>query len=104
MVGFLQNISIELIAEQATPTKLLTEPTRTITLMALLGIALLGMLMIVSTMLGGHWVRRLGKHRRGPSVPLDVRPLSKSQTISPKISQNDIEAGETLGSDETLSG
>jgi hypothetical protein len=43
--------------------------------MALLGIALLGMLLVVVILLGGHWVRRQGSHRRGPSVPPDRRPL-----------------------------
>ena len=48
------------------------EPTRTILLMALLGIALLGVLLILTTLLGGHWVRKLGRFRRGPAVPRDV--------------------------------
>lgn len=56
------------------------EPTRSIALMALLGIALLGLLMIAVTMLGGHWVRKQGKFRRGPVVPPDIfLPTSKKR-------------------------
>lgn len=46
--------------------------TKAIVLMALLGIVLLGLLLVVLILLGGHWVRRVGSHRRGPSVPPDL--------------------------------
>ena len=54
----------------------LPPPTRAAALMALLGIALLGMLLVVIILLGGHWVRRQGSHRRGPSVPRDRPPIT----------------------------
>jgi len=63
-----------MIAEVAGGRKL-PEPTRAAAMMALLGIALLGMLLVVVILLGGHWVRRQGSHRRGRSVPPDRRPL-----------------------------
>jgi len=63
-----------LLAEAAGGDKL-PPPTRAAALMALLGIALLGMLIVVVILLGGHWARRQGSHRRGPSVPPDRRPL-----------------------------
>lgn len=50
----------------------LPEPLRAYALMALLGIALLGMLIVVFILLGGHWVRKIGSYRRGPVVPPDV--------------------------------
>jgi hypothetical protein len=43
--------------------------------MALVGIALLGMLIVVIVLLGGHWARRQGGYRRGPAVPPDRLPL-----------------------------
>ena len=55
----------------------LPEPTRTMVLMALLGIVLAGMLIVVFVLLGGSWVRRLGSHRRGPSIPPDREPLDR---------------------------
>ncbi len=58
--------------------QVIPEPLRAIMLMALLGIALLGLLLVVGTMLGAHWVRRLGSFRRGPAVPKDVAPLRDS--------------------------
>ncbi|MBX3432200.1 MAG: hypothetical protein KF847_02515 [Pirellulales bacterium] len=56
----------------------LPEPLRTVVLMALLGIALVGLLLVVATLLGGHWVRRIGSHRRGPSIPPDRESLLRS--------------------------
>ncbi len=61
-----------LLAQQEGPKPTLPEPVRQIAYMALLGIALLGMLLIVGTLLGGHWVRRWGDRRRRPAVPPDV--------------------------------
>ncbi|MAT70957.1 MAG: hypothetical protein CMJ58_15705 [Planctomycetaceae bacterium] len=56
------------------------EPTRTVLLMALLGIALLGLFLVVMILLGGHWVRRIGSHRRGPSVPPDRAPVRRRES------------------------
>jgi hypothetical protein len=53
----------------------LPPPTRAAILMALLGFLLVGLFLVVIILLGGNWVRKLGKHRRGPSVPPDVAPL-----------------------------
>ncbi|RIK75799.1 MAG: hypothetical protein DCC67_14830 [Planctomycetota bacterium] len=55
----------------------LPPPTRAAVLMALLGIALLGMLIVAVILLGGHWARRQGSFRRGPSVPPDRTPLAR---------------------------
>ena len=64
----------QMLAEVAVGEKL-PPPTRAAVLMALLGIALLGMLIVVIILLGGHWVRRQGNVRRGPAVPPDRRPF-----------------------------
>ena len=64
------------LAEVVGPGEKLSPPTRAAVLMALLGIVLVGLLLAVVILLGGHWVRRQGSHRRGPSVPSDRRPLS----------------------------
>jgi|GEM_PF-3806628 len=53
----------------------LPPPTRAAILMALLGILLLGLFLVATILLGGNWVRKLGKYRRGPSVPPDTPPL-----------------------------
>lgn len=55
----------------------LPPPTRAAVIMALLGIALAGMLIVVIILLGGHWVRRQGIHRRGPAVPPDRLPMRR---------------------------
>ncbi len=86
------------VAEQKVP-----EPTRTIILMALLGILLVGMLLIVGTMLGGHWVRRQGRARRGPVVPTDVILPRASQPRRQTIdSSNHSNTGETFVGDDTV--
>lgn len=57
------------------PLEKLPPPTRAALLMTLLGILLLGLFLVAAILLGGNWVRKLGKYRRGPSVPPDVDPL-----------------------------
>lgn len=91
-----------LIAQQEVRPKTLPEPYRSLALMALLGIALLGMLMIVATLLGGHWVRRWGDRVRRKSVPPDVVVPRKSESSAPKIPGRQINDGDTLGTDDTV--
>lgn len=91
-----------MFAEQAAPAKTLPEPYRSVALMALLGIALLGMLMIVATLLGGHWVRRWGSRTRRPAVPPDRHLPRKNKSVAPKIPGEDLNDGDTFGTDETL--
>ncbi len=69
MVAPLMNL---LFAQRDMLSPKLPEPVRHSAYMALLGIALLGMLLIVGILLGGHWVRRWGDRRRRPAVPPDV--------------------------------
>ena len=76
MVTLPANYLAILVAQAGGQT--IPEPLRAFLLMALLGIALLGMLLIASAMLGAHWVRRLGRFRRGPAVPTDVTPLRRT--------------------------
>ncbi|MCC6493998.1 MAG: hypothetical protein IT424_13370 [Pirellulales bacterium] len=68
------SLELLLLAEAAGGQKL-PPPARAAVLMALLGIALLGMLLVAVVLLGGNWVRRQGNYRRGPSVPRDRTPL-----------------------------
>jgi len=75
MVAFAMTVGAALAAAEnagASPAKDLPEPVRQVAYMALLGIALLGMLIVVITLLGGHWVRRWGDRSRGPAVPPDL--------------------------------
>ncbi|MGI9429460.1 MAG: hypothetical protein ACR2NM_12435 [Bythopirellula sp.] len=105
MVALLPNCLISwsctLFAQQENGPKTLPEPYRALALMALLAIALLGMLMIVATLLGGHWVRRWGDRVRRPSVPPDVLVTRKDESVAAKIPDEKINDGDTLGSDET---
>jgi hypothetical protein len=68
-----------LLAEAAQPDKL-SPPASAAVLMALLGIALLGLLIVVVILLGGNWVRKQGNFRRGPSVPPDRSPIPRRIT------------------------
>lgn len=80
----------------------LPEPVRQIAYMALLGIALLGMLMIVATLLGGHWVRRWGDRVRRPAVPPDVTiPRKQEIATDTKVPDDDASLGDTLGGNDT---
>jgi hypothetical protein len=66
---------VALVLAEAAPRKGLPPPTRAAVQMALIAIGLVGMLLVVMVLLGGHWVRRQGTHRRGPSVPADRSPI-----------------------------
>jgi hypothetical protein len=105
MVTLLPNCLIAicwtLIAEQEVRPKTLPEPYRSLALMALLGIALLGLLMIVATLLGGHWVRRWGDRIRRPSVPPDASMPRQGESAAPKLPNEQVNDGDTLGTDET---
>ena len=75
--------------------------TRTAALMALLGIALLGLLIVVGILLGGHWVRRLGKYRRAPAVPPDVLPHQPRPSSSSKTLPNNFDPSKKLSAEDT---
>lgn len=63
----------------------LPPPTKAAAQMALIGIALVGLLFVVMILLGGHWVRRQGTPRRGPIVPPDRAPIvPKKSEIEPQ--------------------
>jgi hypothetical protein len=90
-----------LLAEAA---RRVPEPTRSIALMALVGILLVGVFLIAVTMLGGSWVRKLGHVRRGPVVPPDLMiqrrnqpPTSDSQDTTTQLPNT----GDTQPTDET---
>jgi len=102
MIDNLLLSDIVLLAQEAPVQPTLPEPVRQIAYMALLGILLLGMLMIVSTMLGGHWVRRWGDRRRQQAVPPDLILPNRREDATPKLPKNDPGDGDTLGTDETL--
>jgi len=85
----------------------LPPPVRAAAMMALLGIALLGLLFVASILIGGHWVRRLGSHRRGSAVPHDF--FSKKKRSPPDLPKPDLSKldgkpldGETARIDDTL--
>lgn len=68
-------VSARLVLAVAESGQTLPPPTKAAAQMALIGIALVGLLFVVMILLGGHWVRRQGTHRRGPVVPPDRAPI-----------------------------
>jgi hypothetical protein len=72
-----------LLAQAADGAKRLPPPTKAAAQMALLGIALVGLMFVVMILLGGHWVRRQGTRRRGPVVPADRAPLGSNSPRRP---------------------
>ena len=78
-------VSVDLapaLAAAAKAGERLPPTTRAAAEMALLGIALVGLLFVVIILLGGHWVRRQGSSRRGPIVPPDRTPLKANSPAS----------------------
>lgn len=70
-------VAANVLLAQAKAGEKLSPPASAAVLMALLGIALLGLLLIVIILLGGNWVRKQGNFRRGPSVPPDRLPIRR---------------------------
>src|SRR5438128_2371237 len=67
----------------------LDPPRRAAVIMALLGLALIGLFLIIVVMVGGHWVRRMARHRPGQRRaglnPASVGRLQESlQAILPE--------------------
>jgi hypothetical protein len=87
-----------LFAEAATPESL-PPATRAAALMALVVIVLIGVLFIAAILIGGHWVRRQGEFRRGPSVPADRAPLASASAEAHTADSGD-EAADSPDADE----
>jgi hypothetical protein len=89
------------ILAQAEPTKEMPPTTRAVAMMALLGIALLGMLLVVIILLGGHWVRRQGSDHRGPVVPPDLLLKKDPPPSEPNLPEGGDSTNETAITDNT---
>ncbi len=69
---------------------------RAAVVMALLGLTLVGLFLIVLAMLGGHWARRLARHRPGNSAKRegaadasDIQLRQSLQSILPEAKTDD---------------
>jgi hypothetical protein len=74
----------------------LDPPRRAAVVMALLGLTLIGLFLIVLAMLGGHWARRLARHRPGKSAKgsrlaeaRDTQLRQSLQSILPEAKTDD---------------
>ena len=69
-------------------------PRRAAVIMALLALTLVGLFLIVFVMVGGHWVRRLARHRpgqqrRGQGAVAEGRLREALQHILPDMKSSD---------------
>lgn len=88
------DLSARLILAASEGSQTLPPPTKAAAQMALIGIALVGLLFVVMILLGGHWARRQGTHRRGPVVPPDrvpIVPRKNRDGGSHEVSERDAE-------------
>lgn len=77
----------------------LDPPTRTILLMALLAIVIIGMALVLFTMLGARWVRRSAKDGVRKTNPMKNEPRAKWITKLRNPFRGS--SSETIASDET---
>jgi len=98
-------VKLLFLAQAAESSNKLPPPTRAAAMMTLLGILLLGMMFVVFVLVGGHWIRRLGSHRRGPAVPPDrlsgSPPKNNAPSAPPKLPQANLNEGDTMIPDDT---
>jgi hypothetical protein len=98
-----------LLAQATEPVlERLDPPRRAAIVMALLGLTLIGLFLIVLAMVGGHWARRLARHRpgqagkRAASMPSDAELRFPLESILPEAKTDDtIQFGKR--SSETMS-
>ncbi len=81
-------------------TNSIDPPTQAAMMLALLGIVLLGIALVVIILLGGRWVRRLGKK---PKSANNLDPKFRQTEILEKICIDKEERRESLSSAETHS-
>lgn len=71
----------------------LDPPRRAAVVMALLGLTLIGLFLIIFAMVGGHWVRRLARHRPGRraarAMPSENQLREALATIAPDAKSSD---------------
>jgi len=82
--------SIDPVLERLDP------PRRAAVVMALLGLTLVGLFLVATILVGGHWVRRLARHR-----PAGSRHSARAATISElqdslDMMLTDMEKGDTV--------
>ena len=85
-----------LLAQEAAEGNRLPEPIRTMALMALLGIVLLGLLIVAITLLGGRWVRRWSEHRPSAGLPPDLI-LKRPEASLPEQTKDNTNHTGTVG-------
>ena len=78
------------------PLEQLKPAQRVAVIMALLGLTLIGLFLVAFIMVGGHWVRRLARHRprrRGTSTVVSDNSASAD---APQIVLPDEKSGDTM--------
>jgi hypothetical protein len=101
------HFGVLLLAQQAAEPVLerLDPPRRAAVIMALLGLVLTGLLLVTIAMVGGHWVRRLARHRPGERRPnsSQAEAARKNRQLRESLSAilPDVPSGETIQMDRT---
>jgi hypothetical protein len=86
-----------LAAEEAAEPVLerLDPPRRAAVVMALLALTLIGLFLVIFIMIGGHWVRRLARHRPargrklGAEAPDDSQLRQSLESVLPETKTDD---------------
>jgi hypothetical protein len=90
--------------QQLPPLERLDPPRRAAVIMALLALVLLGLVLVTCIMIGGHWVRRMARHKpsargnAGEAVTQNQRLRDVLQSVLPEEKTNDtIHQGKSPG-------
>jgi hypothetical protein len=82
--------SIDPVLERLDP------PRRAAVVMALLGLTLVGLFLITTILVGGHWVRRLARHRPAGSRRSERPPRISELQESLDATLPDMKKGDTM--------
>jgi hypothetical protein len=76
-------VSAAVLAQKSPPRQPVLErldpPQRAAVIMAIFGLVLLGLLLVAAVMIGGHWVRRMARHR--PRKSAGSEPAAKAENL-----------------------
>ena len=96
MIGLWNMLLVSAQQSTAPVLERLDPPRRAAVVMALLALTLIGLFLITFAMVGGHWVRRLARHRPGRRVSTQELERERQLRDALQTFLPDIKSGDTV--------
>ncbi|TWT88586.1 hypothetical protein Mal64_20700 [Pseudobythopirellula maris] len=89
------------LAQSQTVLERLDPPTRAAVLMAVIGLVLLGLALVVLTMIGGRWLRRVARDRPATQAIESKKKAYRASTSQPVARSNGLTGDTAPGEDSS---